>query len=110
MTHEKKHKIPHHHIIDFGVFDQGGFGPDGDPSVDIVGVGNETMRWTMAYIALAELMGCWVAVEQPSSSTMFNHPTVQTTILWVNQSRAIWLIQKLIIVYSSVSMTTNSRR
>ena len=28
MIHENI-KTPHHHIIDFGLFDQGGFGPDG---------------------------------------------------------------------------------
>ena len=45
----------------------------------------------MAYAVLAEWMRLWIAIEQPASSTFFNHPHVVQTVGLINQHRVIWL-------------------
>ena len=66
---------------------QENFGPDGDESVPSVVVGNLTMKYTVAYMILAEYCGLDIVIEQPMTSTLLRHPVMEEAVRWIRAHR-----------------------
>lgn len=67
------------------------FGPDGDISREMVRVGNATMEVAMNLAMIAEFFGVDVALEQPCSSRLWEHPTAIKARDWISNHRVTGL-------------------
>ena len=67
--------------------DQEEFGIEGDESVPMTKLGNETNEWNCRYMIMGEYLDLEVTCEAPASSIMPTSREYQRAVQWINNHR-----------------------